>query len=96
LEDEEPYAYSLGIFNYWDLTQKCYRKLVEFKRQEKIEQFNNNMALAWETARLVGIAFNNPKEFPRKPYQYEETEPKKPQTREESLAEWSAYCKANS
>ena len=46
------------------------------------------MELAWEIGRLVGIAFNNPSEFPQQPHKHKEKEEDKELTKEEYLELW--------
>lgn len=84
----------LGIPNILELTPKRINRILEYKRKEKIEQFNDKMGFAWEIGRLVGLAVNNPKQFPKRPTSYKEQVPKV-QTKEEYLKEWRAFVEQN-
>ena len=53
-----------------------------------------NMGFAWEIGRLVGLAVNSPKQYPKRPTSYKERVPEV-QTKEEYLKEWRTFVEQN-
>ena len=52
------------------------------------------MGFAWEIGRLVGLAVNDPKHYPKRPTSYKEQVPQV-QTKEDYLKEWRAFVEQN-
>ena len=48
------------------------------------------MGLAWEIGKLVGLAVNSPKNYPKSPTTYKEQIPKI-ESKEEYLRRWAAF-----
>ena len=81
----------MGIPSILDLNPKRLQRIIDLKNKERISQFNENMGFAWEIGRLVGLAVNNPKQYPKRPTSYKE----QPETKEEYLAQWRAFVEQN-
>jgi len=64
-----PEASLLGISYeaFWEMKPIEIIKVAEAKEKDFIANANFQLSMAWYTASLQGIAFNNPKKFPRKP-----------------------------
>lgn len=84
----------MGIPNILDLNPKRLQRIIDLKNKERISQFNETMGFAWEIGRLVGLAVNNPKQYPKRPTSYKE-QTKEPETKEEYLAQWRAFVEQN-
>lgn len=84
----------LGIPNILDLNPKRVNRILEYKRKEKIEDFNNQMGYIWELGRLVGLAVNDPKKYPKRPTSYKEQIPRV-QSKEEYLKKWRGFVEKN-
>jgi hypothetical protein len=83
-----------NIPNILELNPIRLQRVLDLRYKEKIEQFNSDMGFAWEIGRLVGLAVNNPKHYPKRPTSYKERVPEV-QTKEEYLKEWRAFVEQN-
>ena len=84
----------MGISTILDLNPKRLQRIIDLKNKEKISNFNETMGFAWEIGRLVGLAINDPKHYPKRPTSYKE-QTKEPETKEEYLAQWRAFVEQN-
>lgn len=72
LESEAIYI-GLDLNYFWNLTPNQYTKYVETYRKKSKERLQEKDYLNHLLGQYISYAFNNPKEYPKKPYLYEET-----------------------
>jgi hypothetical protein len=94
IDEIEELGYAIGIPDILNLNPKRVQRIIDIKNKERISNFNENMGFAWEIGRLVGLAVNSPKHYPKRPTSYKE-QTKEPETREEYLAQWRAFVEQN-
>ena len=80
----------MGIPSILDLNPKRVQRIINLKKEEEVNKFNQRMVLAWEIGKLVGLAVNSPKNYPKSPTTYKEQIPKI-ESKEEYLLRWAAF-----
>ena len=71
LESEAIYI-GLDLNYFWSLTPKQYEKYVENYRKKEKDKMQITDYLNHLLGQYISYAFNNPKEYPKKPYLHEE------------------------
>ena len=94
IDEMEELGIALNIPNILDLNPARLQSILDLRYKEKIEKFNSDMGFAWEIGRLVGLAVNSPKQYPKRPTSYKERVPEV-QTKEEYLKEWRSFVEQN-
>lgn len=80
----------MGISSILDLNPKRVQRILDIRKNEKIEEFNQRMGFAWEVGKLVGLAVNSPKDYPKSPTTYKEQLPRE-ESKEELLQKWAVF-----
>lgn len=84
----------MGIPNILNLNPKRVQRILDLKKEEKIQEFNQRMGFAWEVGKLVGLAVNSPKNYPKSPTTYKEQIPQV-ESKESYLRRWAAFVEQN-
>lgn len=76
LESEAIYI-GLDLHYFWSLTPNQYSKYVENYRKKEKDRLQEKDYLNHLLGQYISYAFNSPKEYPKKPYLYEEKQVQK-------------------
>lgn len=84
----------LNIPQILNLNPKRVQRILDLKKEEQIQEFNQRMGFAWEVGKLVGLAVNSPKDYPRSPTTYKERIPQV-ESKEDYLRKWAVFVEQN-
>ena len=80
--EEDAIRMGLDLHYFWSLNPKQFNKYVKVHNEQLNEKFKENDLLNYMLGKYVAFAFNDPKQYPKKPFTEEDNKPKLMQANE--------------
>ena len=74
--EEDAIRIGLDLHYFWSLNPKQFNKYVKIFNEQQFEKFKEKDLLNYILGKYIAFAFNDPKEYPRKPFTEEDKKPK--------------------